>query len=86
MNKTSTITNIIQKQNNTKEIMTLLNILLSPQEINSIYNRIQIISQLKKDIPQSQIAKNLNTGIATVTRGSKVLQNKNIKNITQWWG
>lgn len=48
--------------------------ILTPKEIEEIAVRIEIIKQLKKGIPQQQIAKKLQVGIATVTRGSKELQ------------
>ena len=59
-----------------KKTEAILRDLLSPKEFDDIVVRLQIIKQLKRGIPQRQIAKNLGTGIATVTRGSRELLDK----------
>lgn len=51
--------------------------LLTPKEYREITTRWQIVKQLSKKIPHRQIAKNLKIGIATITRGSRELQNPN---------
>ncbi len=55
--------------------------LLTPQEIEEISVRIQIIKMLKKGIPQHSIAKKLGIGVATVTRGSKEIKMGRFKQI-----
>ncbi len=50
--------------------------LLSPKEYKDLAVRWQIIKQLKKNIPQREIIKNLKISMATVTRGSRELLNK----------
>lgn len=51
--------------------------LLTPAEYEDIVKRWQIVKQLSNGIPQRQIAKNLRLSIAKVTRGSRVLLDKN---------
>lgn len=51
----------------------LLRALLTPAELHDIPNRLQITRMLKQGTPQRDIAKQLGVGIATVTRGSKAM-------------
>ncbi|OGG44535.1 hypothetical protein A2841_01110 [Candidatus Kaiserbacteria bacterium RIFCSPHIGHO2_01_FULL_48_10] len=55
--------------------------ILTPQELEEIVRRLQIIRLLKKGIPHQQIAKRLNVGVATVTRGSKEIKKGRFKNL-----
>lgn len=48
--------------------------ILTPQELDEISVRLQIVKMLKKGIPQHEIAQILGIGVATVTRGSKELK------------
>ena len=48
--------------------------LLSPSELSEISKRLQIFKLLEAGVPQRQIAEQLGVGIATVTRGSRVLK------------
>ncbi len=48
--------------------------LLTPSELAEISKRLQIIKRLREGVPQRQIAEELGVGIATVTRGSRVLK------------
>lgn len=48
--------------------------LFTPKELEEIPTRLSIVKMLKKGIPQHKIAQDLKTGVATVTRGSKELQ------------
>ncbi len=48
-----------------------LDILLTPQEYETLEHRIKILTDLTKKIPQTEIAKKYNVGIGTVTRGSR---------------
>ena len=49
--------------------------LLTPTEYREITARWQVVKQLFHKIPQRQISKSLKIGIATITRGSRELQN-----------
>lgn len=64
-----------------KEMFEFLCGILTPQELEEISTRLHIVKMLKKGIPQHQIAKELNVGVATVTRGSKELQKGHFTNI-----
>lgn len=55
--------------------------LFTPQEIESIPRRLEIIKLLKKGVPQHEIAQKLGVGVATVTRGSKELKMNKFKNV-----
>ncbi|NRB40718.1 MAG: helix-turn-helix domain-containing protein [Pseudomonadales bacterium] len=52
--------------------------LLTPSEMSEISNRLQIFRLLQTGMPQRQIAEQLGVGIATVTRGSRALKNRQI--------
>lgn len=53
-----------------------LNNLLTPAELLEIANRMQIIHMIEAGIPQRKIAEELGVGIATVSRGARVLKEK----------
>ncbi len=59
-----------------KMLYSFLRDILSPFEFTDIAARWQIIRQLDRKISQRKIAKNLHIGIATVTRGSRMLAHK----------
>ncbi|NCS68106.1 transcriptional regulator [Candidatus Peregrinibacteria bacterium] len=68
---------IIQKISSDKKLLKDFFIdLLTPHEYQEIIKRWQIVKQLTKGIPQRKIAKNLKVGIATITRGSRELSDK----------
>lgn len=50
--------------------------LLSPFELTDIATRWQIIKQLDRRVPHRKIARNLRVAVATITRGSRMLENK----------
>lgn len=64
-----------------KEMETFLLGIFTPQELDEIPTRLQIVKKLKQGVPQHQIAKELNVGVATVTRGSKEIQKGRFSNI-----
>lgn len=53
--------------------------ILTPKELEEIPTRLQIVRLLKAGMSQHQIAKELEIGVATVTRGSKELQKGRFK-------
>lgn len=57
-----------------KEADLLIQDLFTPQEIEALSERWQIIRMLAKGIPQREISKILGISISTITRGSRVLQ------------
>jgi len=66
---------------NPKEMEQFLTAILTPQELEAIPKRLEIVRLLKQGVSQRKIADTLNTGIATVTRGSKELQMKHFKKL-----
>jgi TrpR family trp operon transcriptional repressor len=66
---------------NKKEMKEFLDGILTPQEMEDIPVRLQIIKMLKEGIPQRKIAAELGVGIATVTRGSNELKKGRFKKI-----
>jgi len=59
---------------NKMEMIDFLEGILTPKELVDISQRLQIIKMLKNGDTQRSIAKKLEVGTATVTRGSKELQ------------
>lgn len=57
-----------------KEMEDALEAILTLREFEELENRLLIFRMLKQDIPQREIAANLNVGIATVTRGAAALR------------
>jgi len=55
--------------------------ILTEKELHEIPARLQIIRMLKAGIAQHAIAEKLQVGVATVTRGSKELQQGRFKQI-----
>jgi len=60
----------------------LLNLLFTKAELNTVSKRIEIIKMLDEGVSQAKIAKKLEVGIATVTRGSAMTK-KYEK--SSWW-
>ena len=63
------------------EMENFLRALLTPQELEHIPKRLELIRLLKQGLPQHDIAKKLAMGVATVTRGSRELKKNNFKNV-----
>ena len=57
-----------------KEADKLLSDMLTPQEIESMAERWQLIQLLAAGVPQREIAKKLGISISKITRGSRMLQ------------
>lgn len=55
------------------ECTKLIMDLLTPNEIVSVAERIEILKSLSKGEPQRHIAKKLNCAIVTVTRGNRIM-------------
>ena len=70
--------NLIQKVATDKKLLELLlDDLLTPQEYQAFIKRWQLVKRLKAGQAQRSIADELGVGVATVTRGARVLHNKN---------
>lgn len=59
---------------NEKEAKLLLEDILTPQELESLSERWQLILELAKGTPQRDIAKKLDISISKITRGSRMMQ------------
>lgn len=57
-----------------KDADVLLKDILTPQELDSLTERWQLVQMLAKGVPQREIAEKLNISISKVTRGSRALQ------------
>jgi TrpR family transcriptional regulator, trp operon repressor len=55
--------------------------ILTPKELLELPNRLRIIRMLKGGVPQHEIARELQVGVATVTRGSRELRKGRFKNV-----
>lgn len=71
----------ISKLSSETEVIDFLKGLLTPVELEQMVLRLQIIKMLKKGIAQHVIASKLGVGVATVTRGSKMLHKGRFKNV-----
>ena len=58
----------------TEEIHQFFRVMFTPKEIDAFSQRIQILKLLCAGTSQRDIAECLGVGIATITRGSRVLQ------------
>ncbi len=65
---------LIASVDSPKEARQLLEDLLTPQELDHFTERWQLVQMLASGMPQREIAKRLGVSIATVTRGSRMLQ------------
>jgi TrpR family transcriptional regulator, trp operon repressor len=69
------------KNRDTQEMIDFLKGILTPKELEELSTRLEIVTMLKHGEPQHVIAKKLGVGVATVTRGSKELQQGRFKNV-----
>lgn len=67
---------VLSKITNQRLMKEFLEDLFTPKEFEEMAKRLQIVKQLKKGISQRKIAKDLRVGIATVTRGSRELEDE----------
>jgi len=65
---------LFSRLNSPMEAEKLLRDILTPQELDSIAERWQLIQKLAKNVPQRRIQKDLGVSISKITRGSKELQ------------
>ena len=71
------IAKAISKLDGEKEINRFLVELLTKSEAEVLSKRWRILNMLKEGITQRQIASELNVSLCKVTRGSKILKDKN---------
>lgn len=69
-------TKVLQAAAKDKELLEkFLRDLLTPAEYKEVVARWQIVKDLKQGMSQHEIADQLKVGVATVSRGSRVLMN-----------
>lgn len=64
------------------QMIDFLKGLLTPQELDQLLVRIEVIKRLKQGQSQRLIAQELKIGIATVTRGAHEIKIGRFKNVT----
>ena len=69
----------IKERKTEAELRDFLLGILTPKEIDELSTRLNIVKRLKQGQRQQQIAKLLQVGVATVTRGSRELQRGRFK-------
>lgn len=76
MKSNNNIVNIIEKIGGDRRLLEKFLVdLLTPTEYREMNKRIDIVRMLNEGMPHKIIAARLKVGVATVTRGSKVLKN-----------
>lgn len=64
-----------------EEMYDFLQGILTPKELLELPNRLQIVKMLKSGISHHDIAEKLHVGVATVTRGSREIQEGRFQNV-----
>ncbi len=62
------------KNADSKEMIEFLRGILTPKELSELSTRLKIVKMVKQGIAHHTIAQKLGVGVATVTRGSKEIQ------------
>jgi len=80
-NNIKQLANSFLKNKSSEEMGDFLKGILTPKEMVELSTRLEIVRMLKQGTPQHIIAEELGVGVATVTRGSKELQQGRFKNV-----
>ncbi len=70
------ISNLIYKMDSQDEIFSFLSEILTAPEISTLSKRWRILELLAQGCTQREISKQLNVSLCKVTRGSKILKNR----------
>jgi len=81
MNKIGELVEAFLKNKTNSEMSDFLKGILTPRELEELTTRLQIVKMIKKGLPHQEIARRLEVGVATVTRGSRELQLGRFKKI-----
>lgn len=73
----SKISDILIGMKNTDEVYSFLNEIFTKAELDDLSKRWRILNMLNCGMTQREIAKELKVSLCKVTRGSKILKNKN---------
>lgn len=71
------ISQIVSNLKTSQDVEQFLNEILTESEIETLSKRWRILNLLKDGKSQRDIAKDLNVSLCKITRGSKLLKNKN---------
>lgn len=71
------IIDIIKQLNNKREIETFFDEMFTKKELEKLQKRWRILNMLAQGKTQRQIANELNVSLCKVTRGAKILKDKN---------
>jgi TrpR family trp operon transcriptional repressor len=75
------LVNAFLENKSSEEMSAFLKGILTSKELSELSTRLKIVKMLKQGIPQHKIAETLGVGVATVTRGSKELQQGRFENV-----
>ncbi len=81
MNKVGELTKAFMTQKTSGDMLEFLKGILTPKELEEMSTRLQIVKLIKKGLPHQEIARRLEVGVATVTRGSRELRKGRFKDI-----
>ncbi len=70
------ISEILGKINSSQEILIFLSEMFTEAEMATLSKRWRILNMLKEGKSQREIAKELNVSLCKITRGAKILKNK----------
>lgn len=71
------IIEVLSKLKTKEEINSFLNEILTEKEINTLSKRWRILNMLAQGDTQRDIASKLSVSLCKITRGAKILKNKN---------
>ena len=81
MNQVGELVEAFLKNKSASEMLDFLKGILTPKELEELVMRLQIVKLLKKGLPHQEIARRLEVGVATVTRGSRELRMGRFKKV-----
>ena len=81
MNKVGELVEAFLKNHSKSEMLEFLKGILTPRELEELSTRLEIVKMIKKGLPHQEIARRLEVGVATVTRGSREIRLGRFKNI-----
>ena len=81
MDKVGELVEAFLKNRSKAEMLDFLIGILTPKELEELTTRLQIVKLLKKGLPHQEIARRLEVGVATVTRGSRELRMGRFKKV-----
>ena len=71
------LSKLVKKINTTAEIEAFFTELLTESELKTLSKRWRILEMLKEGCTQREIAKDLQVSLCKVTRGAKIMKDKN---------